>query len=150
MYNCCMEAITYSFDEISDISRSLASTAKKHNFTDIIGIARGGLIPAAIISYELDIPLLTVAVSSYDKKEKSKFKVIQDFNIDALDENSNILIVDDICDTGETMGWVSSKLSQARIKNSIACIFTKSKHTQYLDFYGTVVPDNKWVVFPWE
>jgi hypoxanthine phosphoribosyltransferase len=53
-----MDVIKYSFDEISAISRSLASTAKKHNFTYVIGIARGGLIPAAIISYELDIPLL--------------------------------------------------------------------------------------------
>ena len=145
-----MDIIKYSFDEINAMSRSLASTAKKHNFTNIIGISRGGLIPAAIISYELDIPLLTIAVSSYNKKEKSKFKVIQDFNIDTLDENSNILIVDDICDTGETMRWVSSKLSQARIKNLITCIFTKPKHTEYLDFYGSVVPDNKWIVFPWE
>ena len=31
MYNCYMEVIKYSFDQISDISRSLASTAKKHN-----------------------------------------------------------------------------------------------------------------------
>ena len=145
-----MDVIKYSFYEISAISRSLASTAKKHNFTNVVGIARGGLIPAAIISYELDIPLLTIAVSSYNKKEKSEFKIIQDFNIDDLNENSNILIIDDICDTGETMGWVSSKLSQARIKNSITCIFTKPKHTQYLDFYGSVVPDNKWIVFPWE
>tara|TARA_R110002020_G_scaffold202441_4_gene405614 strand:- start:258 stop:695 length:438 start_codon:yes stop_codon:yes gene_type:complete len=145
-----MDIIKYSFDEINAMSRSLASTAKKHNFTNIIGISRGGLIPAAIISYELDIPLLTIAVSSYNKKEKSKFKVIQDFNIDTLDENSNILIVDDICDTGETMRWVSSKLSQARIKNLITCIFTKPKHTEYLDFYGSVIPDNKWIVFPWE
>tara|TARA_R100001198_G_C5082333_1_gene123210 strand:+ start:132 stop:569 length:438 start_codon:yes stop_codon:yes gene_type:complete len=145
-----MDVIKYSFDEISAISRSLASTAKKHNFTNVVGIARGGLIPAAIISYELDIPLLTIAVSSYNKKEKREFKVIQDFNIDTLDENSNILIVDDICDTGETMGWVSSKLLQARIENSIACIFTKPKHTEYLDFYASVVPDNKWIVFPWE
>jgi len=145
-----MDVIKYSFDEISAMSRSLASTAKKHNFTNVVGIARGGLIPAAIISYELDIPLLTIAVSSYNKKEKREFKVIQDFNIDTLDENSNILIVDDICDTGETMGWVSSKLLQARIENSIACIFTKPKHTEYLDFYASVVPDNKWIVFPWE
>ena len=50
------------------IPKNNTSTAKKHNFTNVIGIARGGLIPATIISYELDIPLLTIAVSSYNKK----------------------------------------------------------------------------------
>ena len=65
-------------------------------------------------------------------------------------KDSNILIVDDICDTGGTIDWVTNKLTTANIKHETACIFTKKKHIERLKFYGNVVSENKWIVFPWE
>ena len=134
-----MEVLKFSFDEINVMSRLLASRVKDGNFTNVLGIARGGLIPATVISYELDIPLLTCGVSSYNDKEKNELNVTQD-----------IKIVDDICDTGETVQWLSKRLTLGGVRHTKVCVFTKPKHTKYLDHYASVIPDNKWIVFPWE
>jgi len=145
-----MEVLKFSFDEIAVMSRLMASRAKEHNFTHIIGIARGGLVPATVISYALDLPLITCSVSSYNGNEKNKLHINQDLRLSQFTEDSNLLVVDDICDTGETIQWLCNRLTLASIKHKKACIFTKSKHTEYLNYYGSVVPDNKWIVFPWE
>ena len=145
-----MEVLKFSFDEISLMSRLIATRCKEQDFSHVIGIARGGLIPATIISYELDIPLVTCSVSSYHGSTKSELNVTEDLKISKFTETSNLLLVDDICDTGETMQWLSNKLNFGNIKHKRVCIFTKSEHTEYLDHYGSVVPDDKWIVFPWE
>ena len=145
-----MEVTKFTFDELNMLSRYIASRAKKYNFTHIVGIARGGIIPATIISYVLDIPLVTCSVSSYNDTIKGELTVQDDLNISKFTKDSNILIVDDICDTGGTIDWVTNKLTTANIKHETACIFTKKKHIEKLKFYGNVVSENKWIVFPWE
>ena len=51
-----MEVLKFKFDEINMMSRLIASRAGSDNFTHVLGIARGGLVPATILSYELDLP----------------------------------------------------------------------------------------------
>jgi len=145
-----MEILKFSFDEINVMSRLIATRAKEHSFTHIIGIARGGLFPSTIISYKLDLPLITCSVSSYNGDKKNELHVNHDLKITQFNQDSKLLLVDDICDTGETMKWLSNKLTSGGIKHKKACIFTKPKHTKYLDHYGSVVPEDKWIVFPWE
>jgi|TARA_R100001224_G_C4019162_1_gene148757 xanthine phosphoribosyltransferase len=145
-----MEVKEFSFDQVNILARLLATRAKKYNFTHIIGIARGGLVPAAIMSYELDLPLITCSVSSYTENEKGKLKINDDLNLSKFSKDSNLLVVDDICDTGETTDWVTQKLILGGIKHEVACIFTKRRHVNKIKFYGTVVPEDKWIVFPWE
>ena len=145
-----MEVKKFSFDEVDMLARTISKRAKQHGgFTHVVGVARGGLVPATIISYELGLPLTTVHVSSYDGTERKNIigNVNQLFD---LPKNSKLLIVDDICDSGQTIDWVKEQLSLLEIKHEIACIYTKEKHTNRLDHYGMVVPDNKWIVFPWE
>jgi len=145
-----MEVSKFSFDEINLLSRTIAKRCKELDFSHVVGIARGGLFPATIISYELNIPLVTCSVSSYNGIHKNELNVTDDLKVSRFTKTSNLLLVDDICDTGETMQWLSNKLTVENIKHMKACIFTKSKHTNYLDHYGSVVPDDKWIVFPWE
>jgi len=145
-----MEVKKFSFDEVDMLARTISKRVKQHGgFTHVVGIARGGLVPATIISYELGIPLTTVHVSSYEGTEKKGImgNVNQLFD---LPKNSKLLVVDDICDTGETITWIEKQLNLNEMKYEIACIFTKKKHKNKIRFYGTVVPDDKWIVFPWE
>ncbi len=147
-----MEVLKFSFDEINVMSRLLASRVKNDKFTYVLGIARGGLIPATIISYELDKPLLTCGISSYNNKKKNELSYNSEYlNLTNFKKNSNsYFIVDDICDTGETIQWLSNRLTLGGVKHTKVCVFTKPKHTKYLDHYASVVPDDKWIVFPWE
>ena len=147
-----MEEQHTSYDEIGILARTIARRVQdKDNISHVVGLARGGLIPATIISYALDAPLLNYGISSYKGSEKTdSFHINQALNLVDLPRNSNLLIVDDICDTSDTMKYVTNKISLAGIKYSTACICTKRKHTKWLDYYGVVVSDNKWIVFPWE
>ena len=63
---------------------------------------------------------------------------------------THVIGVDDICDTGDTMKHVTKQLALGNIPYTTACICTKEKFTHWLDHYGSVVSDNKWIVFPWE
>ena len=149
-----MDKEPVSFYQINSLARTIASKFKKDKITHVIGLARGGLIPATIISYELDVPLLSYAISSYkDTTKTDEFKINQFVHFTDLkskDTDPHVLVVDDICDTGDTMVHVTNKLALGSIPYTTACICTKEKFTHWLDHYGCVVSDNKWIVFPWE
>lgn len=71
----------------------------------VVGITRGGLLPAVMISQYLDIPCETLKVSLRDhggeEPTESNLWMAEDaFN------GKNILIVDDINDTGATINWI--------------------------------------------
>jgi len=148
-----MEEHNVSYDEINFYARIIAKRLKD-NVTHVVGLARGGLIPATVISYTLDKPLLSYGISSYEGTKKTEnFHLTQAINFYELSENNDdlhILVVDDICDTGDTMKEITTRLGLGAINYTTACIYTKEKHTDQLDHYGMVVPDDKWIVFPWE
>tara|TARA_R100001163_G_scaffold18817_1_gene16616 strand:+ start:134 stop:577 length:444 start_codon:yes stop_codon:yes gene_type:complete len=147
-----MEEQHIPYDEIGILARVIARRVQDSNdVSHVVGLARGGLIPATIISYALDVPLLSYGISSYKGSKKTdSFYINQALNLVDLPRNANLLIVDDICDTSDTMKYIANKISLAGIKYSTACICTKKEHTEWLDHYGVVVSDNKWIVFPWE
>jgi hypoxanthine phosphoribosyltransferase len=149
-----MDKQPVSFYQINFLARTLADKFKKDKITHVIGLARGGLIPATIISYKLNVPLLSYAISSYkDTTKTDEFKINQFINFDDLkskDIDPHVLVVDDICDTGDTMQYIHKKIALAGIKAKYATLFTKKKHRKFLDQYGVVVSKNTWIEFPWE
>ena len=147
-----MEEQHIPYDQIGILARAIARRVQdKDDISHVVGLARGGLIPATIIGYALDRPVLSYGISSYNGSKKTdNFHINQALNLVDLPRNANLLIVDDICDTCDTMKYITNKISLAGIKYSTACICTKKEHTEWLDHYGIVVPDNKWIVFPWE
>lgn len=81
----------------------------------IVGISRGGLVPAVMISHYLNIPLKPLQVSLRDSGE-----CVSDITMaeDAYNKK-NILIVDDINDSGATFNWLIKDWQQS-------CIVDKS------------------------
>tara|TARA_R100000152_G_C6623153_1_gene73196 strand:- start:33 stop:485 length:453 start_codon:yes stop_codon:yes gene_type:complete len=150
-----MEEYEVPYNEINFYARIIADRAQsKNNITHVVGLARGGLIPATVVSYALDKPLLSYGISSYEGSKKTEnFHINQSINFYEMSENNDnvhILVVDDICDSGDTMKEITKRLGLGSIPYTTACIYTKEKHKDWLDHYGLVVPDNKWIVFPWE
>jgi hypoxanthine phosphoribosyltransferase len=96
----------------------------KIKFSSIYGLPRGGLVPAVILSHKLNIP--------YQKDD-----------IDYGD--GNILLVDDICDTGETLHPYAG---YPQIY-TVTIHYKKSAMIQP-SFWWKEVTDNEWIVYPWE
>lgn len=142
-----------SYDEIHNACISIASDIKKHysGVETIIGITRGGLIPATIISHLLDKPLFPLSYSSKAGKGDNKN---HDNEIPLFTNvGSKVLIVDDICDSGRTLNEVQYQLNKQNIETVTAVLYYKDHPNQVIvpDMYWRMVTENDgWIVFPFE
>jgi len=107
-----------SWDDITilveDLCNTIASSGAQ--IKSITGIERGGLIPAVMISHKLNIPYVT--------------KI-----------NKDTLVVDDICDTGETL--------KNMVAGYTATLHYKPTAISTPDFYSKEV-GTEWLIYPWE
>jgi len=146
------KAFPVSWDRFHIDARALAwRLAEAGPFDAIVCITRGGLVPAAIVSRELDIRLIeTVCVASYqDYKTQGKTTVIKPVSADigALgDGGENVLIVDDLVDTGSTASLVRQMLPKAHF----ATVYAKPQGRPLVDTFVTEVSQDTWIYFPWD
>ncbi|NPV70610.1 MAG: hypothetical protein HPY55_08205 [Firmicutes bacterium] len=98
------DIVQLSWDDVMEICRDLA--VKIHEELDpdmVIGIARGGLIPAAIIASVLRLDMYPVALSRRRKgaivREKPEVLVPVPDEV----EGKRVLVVDERSETGETL-----------------------------------------------
>ena len=148
-----MEKRKVNYETKDFLSRALAFRFKLNGreFTHVIGVSRGGLLPAEIISYVLDAKFLAYGASSYDDKEqKSSLDVTQDIDFDNLPDDSRLLIVDDKCDTGKTIDHMKEVIGDRFDYVRYATVFAEKRSIKKVDHYGVVLPDHTWIDFPWE
>lgn len=138
-----------------DICNQIESEDGLH-VSSIIGLSRGGLIPATIIAQMLNVNnVYSIGLKSYgeDGSYKTRLKtpnMYQDLtwaNVRSMNKcDGSVLIVDDISDEGVTMIHVSSKY---KLNNKrCATLFIKNK-TSFIPRYYSKSTD-EWIVFPWE
>ncbi|MDZ4066420.1 MAG: xanthine phosphoribosyltransferase, partial [Tabrizicola sp.] len=73
----------------------------------VVGITRGGLVPAMIVSRELDIRVVdTISVKSYNHQAQTEARVTKPPQADLMGDGTGILVVDDLVDTGKTLELV--------------------------------------------
>ena len=115
-----------TWDEVRDfIYGKVAPMHLDEAFTGVYGLPRGGLCLAVMISHALNIPMLAAPASG-------------------------CLIVDDICDSGESLVHYYKNSSGERQNYRIATLYYKENALGVVpDLYDFVKRDN-WVVFPWE
>ena len=134
-----------TWDQLHRDAKALAwRLLEKGPFTSIVGVARGGLVPAAIVARELDIHLVdTVCISSYQKKEQMDSEVI----LKAIEgDGEGLLVIDDLVDTGNTGRIVRNMLPKAHF----ATIYSKPAGKPLVDTYITEVSQDTWILFPWD
>ena len=94
----------------------------------VTGIPRGGLIPAVMMSHAFNFKYISYSSAKLLPKDIRK----------------NVICIDDISDTGHT-------LIEAKELDFIVCSLAMrvgSKTTPR--FYGELITDERWLVFPWE
>ena len=137
--------MSLSWDDIHRDSRALAVMLKaKGSFAGIIAIARGGLVPAAILARELDIRQVdTVCIASYgDGTRQEQLEVLKRIQGDG----GGWLVVDDLVDTGTTARVVRAMLPGGHY----ATLYAKPSGKPMVDTYVTDVAQATWLVFPWD
>jgi len=126
----------------------LAQNLEGHGpFQRIIAIARGGLVPAALLSRLLNLHLVdTVCISSYDDKLQREGEPHLLKGIEAKDGGAGWLVVDDLADSGNTLKLVRALLPKAHI----ATVYAKPKGAPMVDTVAVTVDQSVWLVFPWD
>ncbi|WP_028035026.1 xanthine phosphoribosyltransferase [Chelativorans sp. J32] len=145
------KAFPVSWDQFHRDARALAWRLAGTNgrWKAIVCITRGGLVPAAVIARELDIRLIeTVCIASYhDYSEQGELKLLKEISPPLLeDEGKDILIVDDLTDTGKTAAIVRAMMPKAHF----ATIYAKPKGRPLVDTFVTEVSQDTWIYFPWD
>lgn len=116
------------------------------SYNKIIAISRGGLIPAGIIAYELDIRNNeAINFSSYDNHydRRSDDEIEISGHVGPVDEKT--LIVDDLSDTGRTFQILREVYPQAKF----VTVYAKKQGAPVVDINAVDLPDD-WIVFPWD
>jgi len=138
----------------------------------IVGLKRGGLVPGVMLSHYLDIPFY-----SLDPSESNLWMAEDAFGYVPMEDQEviksrwdisykkNILIIDDINDSGNTFkniveDWQSGCLPKESAWNTVwhnnvkfAVLIENQASDFDCDFFGheiNKVENPEWCVFPWE
>ena len=141
-----------SWDQIHRDSRALAWRLEKKGPFDgewsaVVAITRGGMVPAMIIARELDIRVVdTISVKSYDHQSQSAAKILKSPNTELMGNGKGILIIDDLVDSGRTLEIVKELYPEAHY----ATVYAKPKGRPMVDAFITEVSQDTWIFFPWD
>ncbi len=135
-----------TFAEVKDACQIIADKIKSENpeKITIAAVSRGGLIPATIISHLLGIKdIRFIRLSSYTNDHQQS-ELIDTTCDDVLNEKTTY-IIDDICDSGETLLYLRKKYPLAKLYTVI-----NKNPTIKPDFAAITEPMGLWITFPWE
>jgi xanthine phosphoribosyltransferase len=120
-------------------------------FAAVIGITRGGLVPATIVARELGVRIIdTVCVVSYDHQTQGELRLLKGPSEQTMQLGNGtwkgLLIVDDLVDTGKTARVVRDLLPEAHF----ATVYAKPMGKPLVDTFITEVSQDTWIFFPWD
>ncbi len=138
--------IFITWEEFHKHSKILCDKIKADGeYNKIVAISRGGLIPAGILAYELNIRnSQAINISSYDEdKQRADQDIEVCSQVGVVDEKT--LIVDDLSDTGKTFRILRNIYPNAKY----VAVYAKPEGSKMVDIYAQNMPDD-WIVFPWD
>lgn len=116
----------------------------------IVGVKRGGLIPAIKLSHLLNKPLIMMSCQLRDSDDTE----VRLYEVEEIPKDKKILIVDDICDSGLTLQKIMAELSIKEFSQIKTCsLFYNTSQSFKIDYKARTInrlEDSSWIIFPWE
>ncbi|UMX47738.1 MAG: phosphoribosyltransferase [Candidatus Nealsonbacteria bacterium DGGOD1a] len=110
----------------------------------VVGVSRGGLVPAALLAAKIDKPLIAAYINKQDEIFFDRGDWISD---------KNILVVDDIIRSGKTLRLLKNCLQKnCRLKSiSFFALFkVKSLNDRKYDISSFFQEIDSDIIFPWD
>ena len=134
-------------NDVNDACFKIAEKIKAdhHDYINLAAVSRGGLVPTTIVAHYLGIKnLFFIRLSSYSDAEHAQSDIV-DTTTDNIPDAPNTYIIDDICDSGETLQYL-----QKRYPNSKIMTVVNKNPTVLPDYAPLSEPLGLWINFPWE
>ncbi|MFQ5406492.1 MAG: phosphoribosyltransferase [Candidatus Micrarchaeia archaeon] len=142
-----------TWDDVDDLCKKLASKVSDANYKPdmIIGLARGGWFTARVLCDLLGVKeLVSLKVEHWGitAQPDGKAAIKYPFQLDL--KGKNVLVADDITDTGESMKITTDYMQKMNPKSLRTGVLQHISSTSKFnpDFYGEEV-DWHWYVYPW-
>ncbi len=157
------DKIHLNWDDVYKKSLQLADMIKadsemaEERFDYMVVIPRGGYFPANIVARQLGFgvtDLLHACVGSYEpgaNKRQSKLAIGEMPEAQRI-KGKRLLVIDEVCDTGETLEYIVNYLTRAEAKY-VRCGVLHFKPANSSSGYKpdwSVNTTDKWIVYPWE
>ncbi|MBI2589349.1 hypothetical protein HYW35_04080 [Candidatus Saccharibacteria bacterium] len=138
------------------IAKSCKHIKPAELFDKVVTIPKGGLYPANIVTREIgcrSIDILTAAMGSYPPGSNHRQKITYG-QLPSRDdiEGKNILIIDEVCDSGRTLLDLVNRLKRLgakQIKTGVLHYKPGKNETGFIPNWYVEATDN-WIVYPWE
>jgi len=139
-----------SWSEYGNLAEALAekvrANGKKYDL--VVGIARGGIPVAMVVSDHLNVKIDFVNVKSYNDIGKRTPPRILSTLTEGV-QGKDVLLIDDLVDQGDTMTFMKRYLNDQKPKSlETAVMFKKPWSKTEPDYYLESV--SEWIVFPFE
>jgi hypoxanthine phosphoribosyltransferase len=146
------EPLTVSWAELDRLCGDLAEQVGS-DYDLVLAITRGGLVPAGILAYRLDLrEILVAGVEFYTSGGATHEAPIFGHFPDAeLLRGKRVLVVDEVWETGETMAAVVERVAAAGGHPKTAVIHYKPGRSRVAlepDFHAALA--HGWVTYPYK
>jgi|TARA_Y100000996_G_scaffold175921_1_gene136956 hypoxanthine phosphoribosyltransferase len=146
-----MEKIYFKIEEMIDSIRNISEQLTNANFDPevIISVNRGGCIPGIYLSHYIEKPHQVINLELRDSAKEPDLDSIKE----KIRQFSSVLIIDDINDSGKTIGVIKDLSKNLTTKIHFAVLINKSESESKVEYYGKNVnskANDYWYVFPWE
>lgn len=140
-----------SWDQLHRDARALAWRLDGREWRAIVGVTRGGMVPAMIVARELDIRTIdTISIRSYRgvaaEADQSELQLLKRPDAGLMGDGDGILVVDDLVDSGRTLELIREMYPKAHF----ATVYAKPKGKPMVQTYVTEVSQDTWIFFPWD
>lgn len=139
-----------SWNKIAGMCRQLSSKISRYEPDVLIGIARGGLVPARILSDitgNSNLAIIRIEFYAGIGKTKGKPKITQ--RLTSSIKGKKVLLIDDVADSGKSlMAARKYVIGKKPEKLRTATLHYKPWSIIKPDYY--VKKTESWLVYPWE
>lgn len=119
----------------------------------IVGISRGGLIPARMIADRMALKeVITIKMEHWGTAVPlEEARITRGLHGDIDLKGKNVLLVDDLTDTGESLQKAKKHVESYQPAEVKTAVIEHKLCSKYLpDYYARKLQGWKWIIYPWD
>jgi len=143
----------YSWNDVEALTQDIIRQihVDEQSFSCVVGLTRGGLTPAVLVSQYLDIPMHALKVSLRDHIGQEDLEQMAGFLGINDTVKKRVLVIDDINDTGATINAIKDVWGDEYV--TYAVLINNEASEADVDYVAKTInklENDVWQVFPWE